>query len=253
MDGNFIIIENIEQGGRNVGKLSIPNYSNRSFVNNNGIKSGLKVGQKVMLSITDLTNKTNNYVSRNNGLSFRILSIDNKTIYLEYLESELVDEGSIVFHNNINTCLSINIRVLDDILASFNIKGQTEIEDIRYKVELGNQGKLINSEDIYIFKEYDINERGIDWTYLNKKRKEMLMVKHDIFSYVGSYKAIINAINYFGYNDLELYEYYRNVNIVSDEYGRLSKVEIPDIFNNYKRGGKKKISLNNHIIMITMN
>jgi hypothetical protein len=71
---------------------------------------------------------------------------------------------------------------------------------------------------------------------MNQKRKEMLMVRHDIFPYVGSYKAIINAINYFGYNDLELYEYYRNINVKSLDFYKLFKVEIPDIFDNTVAG-----------------
>jgi len=57
------------------------------------------------------------------------------------------------------------------------------------------------------------------------------MYKNEIFPYVGSYKAIINAIRYFGYNDLQLYEYYINVDINSYEYGQLKKIEIPDIFD----------------------
>jgi hypothetical protein len=64
------------------------------------------------------------------------------------------------------------------------------------------------------------------------------MVRHDIFPYVGSYKAIINAINYFGYNDLELFEYYRNINLASGDFGKLFKVEVPDIFNNSVVGWK---------------
>jgi hypothetical protein len=114
--------------------------------------------------------------------------------------------------------------------------GQTEIEDERYRIELTNTGHNIGPEDAYIFKPYDINEQGVDWTYLNQKRKEMLMVRSDIFPYVGSYKAIINAINLFGYNDLELYEYYRNINVNSPDFYKLFKVEIPDIFDNTVEG-----------------
>jgi hypothetical protein len=43
----------------------------------------------------------------------------------------------------------------------------------------------------------------------------MLMMKHLIYPYIGSYKSIINAINFFGYNDLQLNEYYKDVNINS--------------------------------------
>lgn len=67
----------------------------------------------------------------------------------------------------------------------------------------------------------------------------MLLVKDSIYPYIGAYKSIINAINYFGYNDLELYEYYRNINIDSKDFGKLFKVEIPDIFDNTVPGWKE--------------
>jgi hypothetical protein len=67
----------------------------------------------------------------------------------------------------------------------------------------------------------------------------MLMQKHLIYPYIGSYKSIINAINFFGYNDLELNEYYRNINIDSPNYFKLFKVEIPDIFDNTVEGWKE--------------
>jgi len=64
------------------------------------------------------------------------------------------------------------------------------------------------------------------------------LVKHLIYPYIGAYKSIINAINYFGYNDLELYEYYRNIDDESENFGKLFKVEIPDIFDNTVEGWK---------------
>ncbi len=134
------------------------------------------------------------------------------------------------------TYLLTTIEVIDKEIARFNVSGQTEIEDIRYKTELSNKGQLISADNIYIFKEYDINEQGIDWIYLNQKRKEMLLVRHDIFRYIGSYKSIINAINYFGYNDLELYEYYKDIDPTSDYYLKLKKIEIPNIFDNTVEG-----------------
>ena len=57
-------------------------------------------------------------------------------------------------------------------------------------------------------------------------------MRHLIYSYIGAYKSIINAINYFGYNDLQLNEYYRNVDPASENFSKLFKVEIPDIFDN---------------------
>jgi hypothetical protein len=114
--------------------------------------------------------------------------------------------------------------------------GQTDIEDVRFKTELNNNGKLIGPNEIFIFKDYDIYEGGIDWTFLNMKRKELLMMRHLIYPYIGSYKSIINAINFFGYNDLQLNEYYRNVDVTSENFSKLFKVEIPDIFDNTVEG-----------------
>ena len=124
------------------------------------------------------------------------------------------------------TYLKTTIKVKDREIGRFITYGQTEEEDIRFKVELGNIGKLISPDEVFIFKEYDINEGGIDWIFLNKKRKEMLMNKDVIYSYIGSYKSLINAINYFGYNDLQLNEYYRNIDAKSREFGKLFKVSI---------------------------
>jgi hypothetical protein len=43
-------------------------------------------------------------------------------------------------------------------------------------------------------------------------------------------------LNFFGYNDLQLNEYYKDVNINSVNFSKLFKVEIPDIFDNTVEG-----------------
>lgn len=117
-------------------------------------------------------------------------------------------------------------------IASFYIYGQTEIEDERYVQHLKLLGANLDSNVQPIFKESDINDKGIDYTILNRKRKELLSVYPDIYNYIGAYKSLINAINFFGYNDLDLYEYYRNIDPKSPLYGKLQKTLIEDIFIN---------------------
>ena len=225
------------------GIIQMNKMSSQSFIyDSQGNKTGLKEGQQIQMFVTDVTNTYNKYISYNNGKIFYINQIYNTQIVVDYIptlngmSASIVDENTIVYGyptSNTNTYLKISFVVLDIELASINLYGQTEIEDIRYRIELYNSGgHNINPQDAYIFKTYDIEEQGIDWTFLNKKRKEMLMVRSQIFSYIGSYKAIINSINYFGYNDLQLYEYYRNININSPNFYKLFKIEIPDIFNN---------------------
>lgn len=229
------------------GFIKLDANSTKSFIyNDDDSVTGLQAGQIIKLTVTDVTNLTNKYISYNNGQEFLIDSISNNEIVVKYILnsygfiSSIYNESNVV-NNYPNTgdvsYLQVVFTTIDKEIASINLYGQTEIEDVRYAVELYNSGgHVVNPEDAYIFKTYDINEQGIDWGFLNKKRKEMLIVRNSIFSYVGSYKAIINAINYFGYNDLELYEYYRNINIESPNFYKLFKVEIPNIFDNSVKG-----------------
>jgi hypothetical protein len=206
------------------------NINSSSFFTN----VGLKPGQIIKIFISDVTNSKNKYASKNHGSIFKIRTVYNRRILVDFIGDDIVNESMIIndypYIGDI-TYLSVTFKVIDKEIGRFNVYGQTEIEDIRYKIELNNVGQNISPDDSYIFKSYDINEQGVDWGFLNRKRKEMLMVRHDIFPYVGSYKSIINAINFFGYNDLQLYEYYRNINVNSPLFYTLFKVEIPDIFD----------------------
>jgi photosystem II stability/assembly factor-like uncharacterized protein len=211
-------------------------------IDSNGVPRGLKSGQLLKITITDNQNRRNKYISLNNGITVRILRVFTKYIIVKFIDTIFTEEFSQIddypLVGNI-TYLTVNFEVIDKLIGKFNLISQTEIEDIRYKIELSNTGHLVDPYDTFIFKEYDINEQGIDWNFLNKKRKELLMVRDQIFPYIGSYKSIINAINYFGYNDLELYEYYRNIDPESDNFYKLFKVEIPDIFDNSVPGWKE--------------
>lgn len=228
------------------GSVELNLHSTQTFVlDSDDNKIGLRSGQLLQISVSDITNTTNKYLSLNNGKIFRINSVYTTRLVLDYIPdvygvtASLVSEESIITDYPTvgdTTYLKLSFNVIDKELVSVELFGQTEIEDIRYKTELNNTGHNIDPYDAYIFKTYDVDEQGVDWKYLNKKRKEMIIVRHDIFPYVGSYKAIINAINYFGYNDLVLYEYYRNINLNSPDFFKLFKVEIPDIFDNTVQG-----------------
>ena len=224
--------------GATYGVITLNVNSTSNFLTDeNGNPRGLEPGLQLAIFINDESNQRKQYLSPNNGYLVQITGVYFKSITVSFFKTidSFASESSIVsdYPSTGNTTyLSVRFKVWDKEIGRFNVYGQTEIEDIRYQIELGNVGKLVSSDDVYIFKEYDIQEEGIDWVYLNKKRKEMLMMKNLIYPYIGSYKAIINAINYFGYNDLQLYEYYKNVNVLSPNFGQLHKVEIPNIFDN---------------------
>ena len=234
---NVITFQNIlDNYGNNTGKITINYNSTLSFLfDKNGKSTCLKAGQNINIFVIDSTNTNSKYISNNSGMSLNITEVYDKEIIVSYNDPMIFTNETTMITNfprsGSITYLSLQIKTIDKVIGSFDIYGQTEIEDIRYKTILDNLGNNINADDVFIFNEYDIKEQGYDWVYLNKKRKEMFMYKNEIFPYVGSYKAIINAIKYFGYNDLHLYEYYRNIDINSHEYGQLKKIEIPDIFN----------------------
>ena len=248
-NSNIITFETITNvDGTTYGQITLNVLSQNNFVDDDtddtfvGNKRGLKVGQHLAIFVKDNTNLKKQYISPNNGRLVKIRNIYNRTLIVDFMNPEVdkldyeLTKISDYPKSGLTTYLTTTFKVWDREIGRFTTYGQTEVEDIRYKIELSNVGKNIGSNEIFIFKEYDINEGGIDWTYLNKKRKEMLMMKHLIYPYIGSYKSIINAINYFGYNDLELNEYYRNVDEMSSNYLQLFKVEIPDIFDNTVEG-----------------
>ena len=237
VNGTIIKFENFDEFGPDKrGMISINTLSSEFFLG-----KGLKEGQIITLYIKDIINNSSQYISNNNGLMLRIRNVYAKNIIVDFLsENDLLSPESTVIVDypkvNITTYLRTTIKVIDKEISRFIVYGQTEVEDERFKIELGNVGKLISPNEVFIFKEYDILEGGTDWTILNKKRKEMLMMKHLIYPYIGAYKSIINAINFFGYNDLQLNEYYRDINPDSEKFLKLFKVEIPDMFDNTIEG-----------------
>ena len=244
LNSNFVDF-NLKSDGTGIyGKIILNPNSTEVFTTDNlGNYRGFLPGQIVQIFLSDITNNKNQFISFNNGIIVKIREIYNREIIVDFTDNLFLPESNVISgypKTGLMTYLRTTISVVDKEIATFNIKGQTEIEDIRFKTELSNTGKEINSETAWIFKEYDINEQGVDWNFLNKKRKELLLVRNQIFPYVGSYKSIINAINYFGYNDLSLYEYFRNVNELSPDFQKLFKIEVPDIFNNSVKGFDKK-------------
>ena len=62
-----------------------------------------------------------------------------------------------------------------------------------------------------LFKEADINEDLPDWQLLNQKGKHIILEHDKIMPYIGTYKALINAIKWLGYEDIHVKEWFKNV------------------------------------------
>lgn len=225
---------------------------------------GFEVDQLITVDLID-TSLTGQTVYED-YTTYRIKDITPKNIFIDRNYSDdLVAFDTVDMFNLSGKTFTFKIEVQPKELLRCKVYGQTEIEDERIDINLRNLGIDIFKEAEFIFKESDIQEHSVDYSRLNRKRKEMLSMYTEIFNYVGSYKALIHSIDYFGYNDLKLYEYYRNIKADSPLYGKLQKLLIPDIFDNsvdgwntsdyiqnkYDKGYYKKTNLFNLTYRIT--
>jgi len=194
---------------------------------------------------------------------FKILYVNKNIIKID---ESLLNYTATTFSTSATTkSFKYIIEVKPKTILNLDVYGQTEIEEERFYINLKNLGIRLESDIEHIFKESDIKENGIDYLLLNRKRKEMLSVYPEIYNYIGSYKALINAIHFFGWNELDLNEYYKNINPNSELYQKLHKVKIQDIFDNtvdgwvdndyikgrYDKGDYKKTNLFNLTYNIT--
>ena len=131
-----------------------------------------------------------------------------------------------------NTILIIDPNNNDHILAEINVYGESEGEDERLTTMLTNLGIDLLPSDFKIFKETDVNEEDVDWIILNRKKKELLLEHSNIFPYMGSYKALINILKYFGYSNVRLKEYWQNIDETTANFGKFKQVDIAQIFTN---------------------
>ena len=107
------------------------------------------------------------------------------------------------------------------VIAKIKFYAETVEEDERLKVWNDNLGYNITPEDTIIFYKSDIKEYRPDYILLNEKRKELMLEGSNIYPYIGSYKAIINAIKFFGYENLNIIEYWKCVNPDDENFGKI--------------------------------
>lgn len=206
-------------------------YQSKIFNFNN---YGFDTGQYITIDFIDqkLTGQT---IFPNYG-TFKIVSCGGNKLQInkDLVDYTLIEFNTASGYTNTNNSFGFKyiITVQPKTILNIVLYGESEIEDTRLGVNLVNVGVNLEPNVESIFKESDINEQNIDYILLNAKRKEMLLNYTEIYNYLGSYKSLINAINFFGWNDLQVYEYYKNVNPNSVLYQKLQKVLIPDMFDN---------------------
>jgi hypothetical protein len=118
------------------------------------------------------------------------------------------------------------IKAAGEYVARIEFYGEVEEEDERLRVLLNNLGTQLDESDFMLFKSHDISEQAPNQILLNQKRKELLLELHNIKPFVGTYKAILNAIDFFGYDKITLKEYWINVNKSGPNFGKLHAIPV---------------------------
>lgn len=116
------------------------------------------------------------------------------------------------------------------VIAEIFIYGESIEEDERLSNLLQAMGYDLLPGDFVIFDEYDINEIKPDWKIINEKRKELLLEHDNIFPFIGSYKALINIIKFFGYQNLRMKEYWQSIDSTSSNFNKYKQIDINDLF-----------------------
>ena len=124
------------------------------------------------------------------------------------------------------------IEVVDGVetreIARIKVYGEVEGEDERLRTLLTNIGMNLDDLDYFIFKDSNINEQSPDHILLNQKKKELLLQASQIKPFIGTYKALLNAVDFFGYDKITLKEYWLNINEQSENFGKLKAVAVPN-------------------------
>lgn len=92
-------------------------------------------------------------------------------------------------------------------------------EDERYRTLFTNFGLPHPSEYMKVFKNTDLDEANIDNIQLNQNSKMLFLSYSDIFPYVGTYKALINAVKLLNYDDVFFKEWYKIIGKDSKQGG----------------------------------
>jgi hypothetical protein len=151
-----------------------------------------------------------------------VTTINSTPIQLNFGFSPTTERGysSVIFIKDAN----------DNIFAEILLYGEGEEEDQRLRDWLAALGGDLLPQDESIFDESDVNEIKTNWSLFNKKRKEMLLEFSNIYPYLGSYKALINIIKFFGYQNLRMKEYWLNIDSESVYFGKFKQMNIADVF-----------------------
>lgn len=175
------------------------------------------------------------------------------------------------YENNIYICEirttetdAENLTGLEDMnhVGTIKVFSSAIGEDERYRRFFENFGvpDPISYMDVFMDNEdhgdgpnYGKYDDKTDWDLLNQRSKQVFLSYHEIFPYVGTYKALVNAVDLLGYSDIYFKEWYRELTDDASKV-RYTTYEIPYKNN---RDSKKNIitslSLEQRVLLKKLN
>ena len=147
--------------------------------------------------------------------------------------------------NTYKKTLQITDKCTNTIIAKFTVYAESIEEDERLRVMTQNMGYNVIAADSTIFRDTNLKEALPDFVEINLKRKEIMMEGSNIYPFIGSYKGLINAIKFFGYNNLKVKEFWKNVNANSTQFGKFIQSNAVDLFSPTVKFDDKSITLPN--------
>jgi len=205
---------------------------------------GFRTGQDVVFTAKDMDADGQQLgILKNAGLKFTISDVQTNRLYFTVNVTNetsvcVVPKNTMPFVDingdpiMLNRRLEVSVSVLPKVVSYFDVYGESEDEDERHRINLDNRNlNILKMQDFFIFREADIKEEGVDWILLNRKRKELIEIYGELFNSLSSYKSVIQAINFFGYNDLTFTEYFQNIDPENKKFGQLFNLELLNLLN----------------------
>ena len=104
-------------------------------------------------------------------------------------------------------------------IGAIDLQAEAIGEDERYRTLFANFGVPDPIHYQEVFANTTLEEEKTDYVKLNENSKKLFLTYDEIFSYVGTYKALINAINVLGWHDVFFKEWYKEIGKVIPNQG----------------------------------
>ena len=130
------------------------------------------------------------------------------------------EEGT--YRQILHICL-LDMEVLDENnipniipIGEIELVAETEGEDERYRTLFTNFGIPDPKDFDHVYKESYVEDDKPDFISINKHSKEMFLEYDKIFPYIGTYRALINAVHLLGYDDIFFKEWYKVLDVSNE-------------------------------------